>query len=161
MPRTRLMPINKKYPLAVLMAALREPIRCRAGAASRIEYTLVAGKNDHLDEAKKVARLLAGLPVKINLIPMNPIEASTLGPPDMQGVFAFQRVLCDAGYSLASFAGAAVTTSAPRAASWRFSAQSPRCASSGNRDRPGIRRSGAWVVVENQRSRHDPVHPRP
>jgi 23S rRNA (adenine2503-C2)-methyltransferase len=35
----------------------------------------------------------------VNLIPMNPIEASTLGPPNFGGVLAFQRVLCDAGYS--------------------------------------------------------------
>jgi 23S rRNA (adenine2503-C2)-methyltransferase len=64
-----------------------------------IEYTLVAGRNDGAAEAKKLARLLRGLPVKINLIPMNPIDASTLGPPDLGGVLAFQQVLCDAGYS--------------------------------------------------------------
>ena len=37
--------------------------------------------------------------MKVNLIPMNPIEASSLGPPDLTNVLAFQRVLCDAGYS--------------------------------------------------------------
>jgi 23S rRNA (adenine2503-C2)-methyltransferase len=37
--------------------------------------------------------------VKVNLIPMNPIEASTLAPPDLTRVLAFQRVLLDAGYS--------------------------------------------------------------
>ena len=52
-----------------------------------------------MEEAKKVAKLLRGLPVKVNVIPMNPIEASTLGPPDLSGVLAFQKVLCDAGYS--------------------------------------------------------------
>ncbi len=96
--RTRLMPINKKYPLATLMAALRAyPLPRRRRIT--IEYTLVAGKNDTEAEARKLARLVFGLPVKINLIPMNPIEASTLGPPDLSGVLAFQRVLCDAGYS--------------------------------------------------------------
>jgi len=96
--RTRLMPINKKYPLAKLMEALRAyPLPKRRRIT--IEYTLVAGKNDDAAEAKKVAKLLRGLPVKINLIPMNPIEASTLGPPDMRGVLVFQQVLCDAGYS--------------------------------------------------------------
>src|SRR6185437_7434403 len=90
--RTRLMPINKKYPLAKLMEALRAyPLPPRRKIT--IEYTLVAGKNDLPDEARKLARLLSGLPVKINLIPMNPIEASTLGPPDFSGVLAFQRVL--------------------------------------------------------------------
>jgi 23S rRNA (adenine2503-C2)-methyltransferase len=96
--RTRLMPINKKYPLAVLMEALRAyPLPRRRRIT--IEYTLVAGKNDQLDEAKKLVKLLHGLPVKVNLIPMNPIAASALGPPDMRGVFMFQKVLCDAGYS--------------------------------------------------------------
>jgi 23S rRNA (adenine2503-C2)-methyltransferase len=96
--RTRLMPINKKYPLARLMEALRAyPLPRRRRIT--IEYTLVAGKNDTTAEAKKLAKLLRGLPVKVNLIPMNPIEASTLGPPDLSGVLAFQQVLCDAGYS--------------------------------------------------------------
>ncbi len=96
--RTRLMPINKKYPLDVLMKALRAyPLPRRRRIT--IEYTLVAGKNDNVAEARKLAKLLRGLPVKVNLIPMNPIEASTLGPPELSGVLAFQRVLCDAGYS--------------------------------------------------------------
>lgn len=95
--RSRLMPINKKYPLAALMQALRDyPLPRRRRIT--IEYTLVAGKNDDLEEARKLTRLLRGLPVKVNLIPMNPIEASTLGPPDLAGVLAFQRVLCGAGY---------------------------------------------------------------
>jgi 23S rRNA (adenine2503-C2)-methyltransferase len=96
--RTRLMPINKKYPLAKLMDALRAyPLPRRRRIT--IEYTLVAGKNDSPEEAKKLVKLLRGLQVKINLIPMNPIEASTLGPPNLAGVLAFQKILCDAGYS--------------------------------------------------------------
>jgi 23S rRNA (adenine2503-C2)-methyltransferase len=96
--RTRLMPINKKYPLAVLMKALREyPLPPRRRIT--IEYTLVMGKNDQVTEARKLCSLLSGLPVKVNLIPMNPIEHSTLGPTDHGGVLAFQRVLTDAGYS--------------------------------------------------------------
>ncbi len=92
------MPINKKYPLAALMQALREyPLPRRRRIT--IEYTLVSGKNDGVGEAKKLAKLLRGLPVKVNLIPMNRIEASTLGPPEQGGVLAFQQVLCDAGYS--------------------------------------------------------------
>jgi 23S rRNA (adenine2503-C2)-methyltransferase len=96
--RSRLMPINKKYPLPVLMDALRAyPLPRRRRIT--IEYTLVAGRNDDVKEARKVARLLQGLRVKVNLIPMNPIDASSLGPPSMDGVLAFQKVLCDAGYS--------------------------------------------------------------
>ncbi len=96
--RTRLMPINKKYPLPKLMDALRAyPLPRRRRIT--IEYTLVAGKNDSLQDAHKVSRLLRGLPVKVNLIPMNPIEAASLTAPNMSGVFAFQKVLCEAGYS--------------------------------------------------------------
>ncbi|MDI1449203.1 23S rRNA (adenine(2503)-C(2))-methyltransferase RlmN [Polyangium sp. 6x1] len=96
--RSALMPINKKYPIAELLAALKAyPMQRRRRIT--IEYTLVSGKNDDVDEARKLARLLRGMPVKINLIPMNPIEASTLGPPDMTRVFAFQQTLVGMGYS--------------------------------------------------------------
>ena len=96
--RSSLMPINRKYPLAELMKALRAyPLPKRRRIT--IEYTLVSGRNDTTTEAKKVAALLRGIPVKINLIPMNPIQDSTLGPPDFSRVFEFQRVLTDAGYS--------------------------------------------------------------
>jgi 23S rRNA (adenine2503-C2)-methyltransferase len=96
--RTSLMPVNRKYPLAELMTALRAyPLPKRRRIF--IEYTLVAGKNDDLEEARKVSRLLRGLPVKINLIPMNPIEASSLGTPPMERVYAFQQLLIDDGYT--------------------------------------------------------------
>jgi 23S rRNA (adenine2503-C2)-methyltransferase len=96
--RSRLMPINKKYPLPVLMDALRAyPLPRRRRIT--IEYTLVAGKNDAPEEAKKLARLLRGIPVKVNLIPMNPISASSLEPPPVGRVLEFQQILCDAGYA--------------------------------------------------------------
>jgi 23S rRNA (adenine2503-C2)-methyltransferase len=96
--RTRLMPINKKYPLPVLMDALRAyPLPRRRRIT--IEYTLVAGRNDDVGEARKLVKLLRGLPVKVNLIPMNPIAASSLEPPKTPGVLQFQQVLCDAGYA--------------------------------------------------------------
>ncbi|UQA55649.1 23S rRNA (adenine(2503)-C(2))-methyltransferase RlmN [Polyangium aurulentum] len=96
--RSALMPINKKYPLAELMAALRGyPLPPRRRIT--IEYTLVSGKNDDPTEAQRLVKLLRGLPVKINLIPMNPIEVSPLGPPQWGRVLAFQKVLTDAGYT--------------------------------------------------------------
>lgn len=96
--RTRLMPINKKYPLASLMAALRAyPLPRRRRIT--IEYTLVEGRNDAPAAARALSGLLRGIPVKINLIPMNPITASSLGPPDLRRVLDFQKMLCDAGYS--------------------------------------------------------------
>jgi 23S rRNA (adenine2503-C2)-methyltransferase len=96
--RSALLPINKKYPLPELMAALRRyPLPKRRRIT--IEYTLVAGQNDTHEDAKRLVALLRGIPVKINLIPMNPITTSTLAPPQAPRVLEFQRVLLDAGYS--------------------------------------------------------------
>src|SRR4029077_6910403 len=75
--RSRLMPINKKYPLASLMEGLRAyplPRRRR----HTLEHTLRADRNDAPSGATALARLLRGIPVKVNLIPMNPIAASPL-----------------------------------------------------------------------------------
>jgi 23S rRNA (adenine2503-C2)-methyltransferase len=92
------MPINAKYPLGSLVAALRAyPLPRRRRIT--IEYTLIAGRNDAASDATKLARLLRGIPVKVNLIPMNPIAASDLRPPAMTVVLSFQRILCDAGLS--------------------------------------------------------------
>lgn len=94
--RSALMPINRKYPIAELLAALkRYPLPKRRRIT--IEYTLVAGQNDSLEDARKLARLLRGLRVKVNLIPMNPIEASTLGPSSWSSVDAFQETLIEQG----------------------------------------------------------------
>ncbi len=95
--RSRLMPINQKYPLADLMAALRRyPLQ--RGRRITVEYTLVEGQNDDVEDARKLDRLLGRLPVKINLIPMNPIAHSQLGPPEDARVLRFQKVLTDAGH---------------------------------------------------------------
>jgi 23S rRNA (adenine2503-C2)-methyltransferase len=96
--RSRLMPVNRKYSLGALIAALRAyPLPRRRRIT--IEYALIAGRNDRASDATKLARLLRGIPVKVNLIPMNQIVESDLRPPSMAVVLAFQRVLCERGYS--------------------------------------------------------------
>jgi 23S rRNA (adenine2503-C2)-methyltransferase len=96
--RSALMPINRRYPVSDLMGALRAyPLPKRRRIT--IEYTLVGGQNDEPSEARKVAALLRGIPVKINLIPMNPIAGSSLRPSDTRRVLAFQEILLQAGYS--------------------------------------------------------------
>ncbi|MCS6900239.1 MAG: 23S rRNA (adenine(2503)-C(2))-methyltransferase RlmN [Polyangiaceae bacterium] len=96
--RSRLMPINRKYPLHQLLQALHDyPLPPRRRIT--IEYTLVSGKNDSVEEAGRLASLLHNLRVKINLIPMNPIDASPLGPPDWHRIYAFQNELIRRGYS--------------------------------------------------------------
>jgi 23S rRNA (adenine2503-C2)-methyltransferase len=94
--RSALMPVNRKYPIEELLAALhRYPLPKRRRIT--IEYTLVRGQNDSLDDARKLVRLLKGLKVKVNLIPMNPIDASALGPSAWTTVDAFQQQLIDQG----------------------------------------------------------------
>jgi len=68
--RTRLMPINATYPLAGLVAAMRHwPLEPRRRIT--VEYVLIAGINDSPEDAARLARLLSGIPVKVNVIPLN------------------------------------------------------------------------------------------
>ena len=94
--RSALMPLNKRYPIRELLDAVRKyPLDRRRRVT--IEYTLVAGQNDAPEDARRLARLLANLQVKVNLIPMNPIEHSTLGPPPAPRVAEFQAYLQSTG----------------------------------------------------------------
>ncbi|MEO0323335.1 MAG: 23S rRNA (adenine(2503)-C(2))-methyltransferase RlmN [Myxococcota bacterium] len=94
--RSAIMPINRKYPLRELMACLRRyPLPKRRRIT--LEYTLIAGVNDALDEADALAALVRGVPVKVNLIPMNPIAESDLGAPDASGVARFRARLMKQG----------------------------------------------------------------
>lgn len=94
--RSELMPINRRYPLATLMDALRRyPLPPRRRIT--IEYTLVRGYNDALWDADALARLLHGLRVKVNLIPMNPVPDNPLGPPGWPVVEAFHDRLWERG----------------------------------------------------------------
>jgi 23S rRNA (adenine2503-C2)-methyltransferase len=96
--RDRIMPMNKKYPIKELMAALLEyPLPARRRIT--IEYTLIGGLNDGPEHADRLAKLLEPLRVKVNLIPMNPIEASDLNSPDPKGVIAFRERMARHGYS--------------------------------------------------------------
>jgi 23S rRNA (adenine2503-C2)-methyltransferase len=70
--RGRIMPINKKYDLAAVIAACREfPLKARARIT--FEYVLLAGVNDSLEDADQLALAISGLRCKVNLIPWNPI----------------------------------------------------------------------------------------
>lgn len=98
--RSAIMPINRKHALDELMACLRRyPLPRRRRIT--IEYTLIRGVNDRVDEADQLASLLDGVPAKVNLIPMNPIDASELGAPDDRAVQAFRERLAARG--LAAF----------------------------------------------------------
>ena len=95
--RTRIMPINKKWPLEELIQTLRDyPLPPRRRFT--IEYVLLGGVNDTDDDARRLARLLRHIPVKINLLPLNAHERTTLSPPTAERVAIFQRIVLDAGY---------------------------------------------------------------
>jgi 23S rRNA (adenine2503-C2)-methyltransferase len=70
--RSRLMPVNRRYPLAQLLAACQEYF----AATKRLitfEYTLVRGLNDRPEHARELARILGGFPCRVNLIPLSPV----------------------------------------------------------------------------------------
>jgi len=96
--RDKIIPMNRRYPLAALMRALRAyPLPKRRRIT--IEYTLIDGVNDSASHARELATLLRGIPSKVNLIPMNPITASELRAPKSEAVRQFQDILANAGYS--------------------------------------------------------------
>lgn len=97
--RSQIMPVNRKHPLADLTAALRRyPLSARQRIT--IEYTLIEGVNDSVRDADEMVELLRGIPVKVNLIPMNPISGSSLRAPDSSHVTRFQEQLTERGLSV-------------------------------------------------------------
>jgi 23S rRNA (adenine2503-C2)-methyltransferase len=97
--RSRLMPVNRRYPLAQLLSACRNfplPRHRRITFA----YVLVEGINDAPDQARQLARLLKGCRCKINLIPFNPHPRLPFAPPPEARVLKFQYILREANYTV-------------------------------------------------------------
>jgi 23S rRNA (adenine2503-C2)-methyltransferase len=94
--RTRLMPLNKKWNLQMLLAAARDfPLRTREWIT--FEYVLLGGVNDEPQNAKETAELLRGLRCKVNLIALNPGPGIDFTTPSAERVAAFQNILREAG----------------------------------------------------------------
>jgi|TARA_R100000005_G_scaffold96582_1_gene84789 23S rRNA (adenine2503-C2)-methyltransferase len=98
--RNQLVPINRKYPIAELLRSARAYIDAQADSKRvvTVEYTLIAGVNDHVDQARDLAALLRDFPCKINLIPFNSFPQSDYQRPSGNAVSRFWQVLVDAGY---------------------------------------------------------------
>ena len=94
--RSKIMPVNKAYPIEELMAACR---RYYDATSRRIhfEYAMIDGVNDREADAKELIRLLKGLQAHVNMIPLNHVEESPLKPSSRQAVQRFQKLLEDAG----------------------------------------------------------------
>jgi 23S rRNA (adenine2503-C2)-methyltransferase len=98
--RDELVPINKRFPLAALFGALRSIPRLSRRHPIFFEYTLLAGVNDSLDDAERLALLLRGVPAKVNLIPVNPHEGSPYRAPSDEVADRFMGVLSRAGITV-------------------------------------------------------------
>lgn len=95
--RERLMPITRSYPIDGVLRAVRAwPLEPRRTVL--VEYVLIAGVNDSPDDARRLAGLLRGMTVKVNLIPLNedPVYLAGLRRPDEAAIDRFARVLSDA-----------------------------------------------------------------
>lgn len=90
--RDVLMPVNRKYPLKKLLEACRT-FPLHKGERITFEYVLIKGINDHDKHARNLAKLLAGIRSKINLIPLNPHKGTRMLPPSEETVLRFQDIL--------------------------------------------------------------------
>jgi len=94
--RDQIIPLNRKYPIAMLMQAVRDYIQQRGNKRVLIEYVMLAGVNDSLGDAKRLCGLLEGLQCTVNLLPFNPYPGSDFKRPADHVVSAFQAVLVEA-----------------------------------------------------------------
>lgn len=90
--RNRIMPVNRKYPLAELTAACEDYQRAK-GRMITLEYILIAGVNDSLEQARPLAALARKLFAKVNLIPYNHVEDLTWERPSEEACEAFLAAL--------------------------------------------------------------------
>jgi 23S rRNA (adenine2503-C2)-methyltransferase len=97
--RDELVPLNRKYPIAELLAACRRYPGASNARRITFEYVMLRGVNDSEAEAHELVRLLKDLPAKVNLIPFNPWPGSSYQTSTPETVRRFAAILNDAGYS--------------------------------------------------------------
>lgn len=97
--RNELVPLNRKYPIAELLAACRSYPGLSNARRITFEYVMLKGVNDSLADAKALVRLLKGIPAKINLIPFNPWPGTKYECSDWDQIEKFSEVVFNAGYA--------------------------------------------------------------
>lgn len=97
--RNELVPINKKYPLSELFAAIRSYPDLSNSKRVTFEYVMLEGVNDGIEDAQALLKLIKGIPSKINLIPFNPWPGSQYKCSSKPHIKAFSEMIFDAGYS--------------------------------------------------------------
>jgi 23S rRNA (adenine2503-C2)-methyltransferase len=96
--RSHLMPVNRRYPLERLLEVCRRfPLRPRARIT--FEYVLLEGINDSAQDARRLVKLLRGIPSKINLIPLNEAPGIPFKKPSDENVREFQEILMKGGFT--------------------------------------------------------------
>ena len=90
--RSAIMPINRKYPVDVLLDACRRYFK-KTGRRVSFEYTMIDGVSDSPEQAELLASKLHGLAAHVNMIPLNPVAESPLRPSTRQAVARFQKIL--------------------------------------------------------------------
>ncbi len=97
--RDVLVPLNKKYPIAELLAACRAYPGLSNARRITFEYVMLKGVNDSAADARELVRLLAGIPAKINLIPFNPWPGTDYECSDWGQIEKFADIVNRAGYA--------------------------------------------------------------
>src|SRR5215203_6126587 len=97
--RNKLVPLNKKYPIAELLAACRAYPGASNAKRVTFEYVMLKGVNDSVADAKRLVKLLEGMPAKVNLIPFNPWPGTSYECSDWDVIEVFAEILNKAGYA--------------------------------------------------------------
>jgi 23S rRNA (adenine2503-C2)-methyltransferase len=97
--RDRLVPLNRKYPIAELLGACSAYPGSSNARRITFEYVMLKGVNDSQAEARELVRLLAGIPAKVNLIPFNPWPGAPYECSTEAAIGAFSDIVFAAGYS--------------------------------------------------------------
>ncbi len=96
--RDKIIPLNKKYPIAALIDACKRYLEKSPKDYVTFEYVMLDGVNDNLEYAKELAQIMRGVECKFNLIPFNPFPNSGFQSSSWGQILKFQKVLQNAGY---------------------------------------------------------------
>jgi 23S rRNA (adenine2503-C2)-methyltransferase len=95
--RSEIIPLNDKYPIKVLLEACKRYVEGHQKRHITIEYVMLDGINDSLNDAEDLIQILKGLPTKINLIPFNPFPGTDYKCSSRNKIVKFQKYLMDKG----------------------------------------------------------------